>query len=176
MLSQRLDDVSVRAATSGDLPAIAGIYAHYVLHTTATFEEEPPSLSEWRRRLEEIVSRRLPFIVAEAGGEVIGYAYCASWRTRPAYRHTVEDSVYVESEAQGRGIGTLLLRELLDACEAAGRREVIAVIAAGAEAAASVALHRRCGFRDAGRLTAVGFKHESWLDTILMQHSFSEGT
>lgn len=162
-------------ADEEDLPAVAAIYTPYVLDSTATFEAEPPSLDDWRGRLTAIVCQGLPFLVAEVDREIVGYAYCTGWRTRAAYRGTVEDSVYVRQDARSRGLGTLLLRELLAACGEAQFREVIAVIADGAEAAASVALHRRCGFKDAGRLTAVGFKHGLWLDTLLMQHTLGKG-
>jgi len=167
--------VIVRTAAPEDLAALRDIYAHYVLHSTATFEEVPPTRDEWRRRMAEIAAQGLPLLAAEAGGVIAGYAYGTRWRSRTAYRHTIEDSVYVAPGAVGRGIGSLLLRELLIRCAAAGRKQVIAVIADGAEAPASVALHRRHGFDDAGRLVAVGFKHGCWLDTILMQRSLDGG-
>ena len=158
----------VRACKAGDLAAIERIYAHYVLHGTATFEEVPPGSDYWRERLDEITGLGLPFLVGEFRGEVLGYAYCTRWRPRPGYRYTAEDSVYVAHEAVGRGIGSLLLPALLAGCEAAGIRQVIAVIASGDDAA-SLALHRRFGFEQVGRLTAVGFKFGRWLDTTLMQ-------
>ncbi len=161
---------AVRACVTDDLTAVARIYAHYVVHSTATFEEEPPTLEEWRRRLREIALLGLPFLVAEVDGTVLGYAYCTKWRSRPAYRHTVEDSIYVAPDAVGRGIGTALLESILTRCEALGMRQMIAVIADG-EDGASVALHERHGFRYAGRLAAVGFKHGRWIDTIMMQRS-----
>lgn len=109
-----------RTATVDDLPAVAGIYAHYVLTSVATFELEPPDDTEWRRRFEAVVGAGLPFLVAERDGEVVGYAYCAPWKTRPAYAGTVEDSVYVSPSAVGQGCGTELMGELLDVCRAAG--------------------------------------------------------
>lgn len=161
-----------RTATAEDLPAVAEIYAHYVLTSVATFELEPPDDAEWRRRFEAIVGAGLPFLVTERDGVVAGYAYCAPWKTRPAYAGTVEDSVYVSPSAVGRGCGTELMRELLDACRAAGLREVIAVIADTGDPA-SIELHRRFGFTDAGRLVRVGVKHGRRVDTLLLQRSLA---
>lgn len=166
-------DAAVRSVGAEDLSTVADIYAHYVLNSVATFEEVPLTQDGWRRRLEAITAEGLPFLVAEVDGKVMGYAYGTRWRPRPAYRHTVEDCIYIAPEAVGRRIGTRLLQALLAGCEAAGRRQAIAVIVAGADPA-SVALHRRCGFTEAGRLTAVGFKHDHWLDTILMQRSLGD--
>jgi phosphinothricin acetyltransferase len=158
--------VNVVPATSADLEAVAGIYAHYVTGSVVTFEEVPPTAEEWGRRL----GQGLPFLVARSGDEVVGYAYASPWRPKPAYRHTVEDSVYLAPGATGRGVGTALLRALLDGCADAGAKQVVAVIAdTGGDA--SEALHRRFGFTHAGRLTAVGFKHGRWLDTVLMQRA-----
>jgi L-amino acid N-acyltransferase YncA len=164
--------MSTRVATPDDLDAIAEIYAHYVAASVATFELDPPDATEWRRRFAVIADAGLPFLVAERGGAIAGYAYCAPWKTRPAYRATVEDSVYVAPSAVGQGCGTELLRELLDACGAAAIREVIAVIADTGDPA-SVKLHRRFGFVDAGRLTSVGYKHDRFVDTLLLQRSLA---
>ena len=161
-----------RCATLDDLAAIAQIYAHYVATSVATFELDPPDGDEWRRRFDGVVGAGLPFLVTERDGAVVGYAYCGPWKTRPAYRATVEDSVYVAPEAVGRGCGTELLRDLLVACHDAGIREVIAVIADSADSA-SVELHRRFGFVDSGRLTNVGYKFDRYIDTVLMQWSAS---
>ncbi|MGH3582024.1 MAG: GNAT family N-acetyltransferase [Mycobacterium sp.] len=162
--------MSVRTATTADLPAIAEIYAHYVATSVATFELEAPDADEWHRRFEAIVDAGLPFVVTERDGAVAGYAYCAPWKTRPAYRATVEDSVYVAPGAVGTGCGAELLAALLDRSRAVGVREVIAVIADSGDPA-SVRLHRRFGFQDAGRLVRVGYKHERWIDTVLLQWS-----
>ena len=181
-------NVTVRAALPADLTAVAAIYAHYVTDTVATFEEVPPTVADWRRRLDDLAGRDLPFLVAEQDGAVAGYAYVSPWRPRPAYRHTVEDSVYLSPGQTGRGLGRALLGELLAGCGQAGARQVIAVIAdTGNEASVappsialpsvalpsvalpSVALHRRFGFEHAGRLRQVGHKHGRWIDTILMQ-------
>ena len=162
--------MATRATTVDDLDAIAGIYAHYVRTSVATFELEPPDGAEWRRRFDSIANAGLPFVVTERNGAVAGYAYCAPWKTRPAYRSTVEDSVYVAPRAVGQGCGTELMRELLAATARKGIREVIAVIADSGDPA-SVELHRRFGFTDAGRLTNVGYKHDRFIDTLLMQRS-----
>lgn len=162
--------MTVRPATVDDLPAIARIYGHYVDTGVATFELDAPDVAEWTRRFAAIADARLPFLVTERDGEVAGYAYCAPWKSRPAYRATVEDSVYVAPSAVGTGCGSELLAALLDMCRAVGVREVIAVIADSGDPA-SMALHRRFGFRDAGRLVDVGYKHERWIDTVLMQWS-----
>ena len=161
-----------RTATPDDLAVIAEIYAHYVRTSVATFELEPPDHVEWRRRFDAIVGSGLPFIVTERDGAVVGYAYCAPWKTRPAYATTVENSVYVSPLSVGQGCGTELMRDLLDACRARGIREVVAVIADTGDPA-SVDLHHRFGFTDAGRLTRVGFKHDGYVDTLLLQRSLA---
>jgi len=165
-------DPTIRPAGSPDLDAIGEIYGHHVLNGVATFEITPPDRDEWERRLHNVASAGLPFIVADVGGAVAGYAYCVQWKSRPAYRHTVEVSIYLAPGALGRGLGGRLLDALLACCSEAGIRQVIAVIA-DADADASLALHRNRGFRDVGRLTAVGFKHGRWLDTLVLQRSLS---
>jgi L-amino acid N-acyltransferase YncA len=161
----------IRAAIPADLEQVAAIYAHYVTTSVATFEEVPPALADWRLRLDDLADRKLPFLVAEAGtgdAAVSGYAYASPWRPKSAYRHTVEDTVYVSPAHVGRGLGSALLGALLTACAGAGARQIIAVIAdTGSDA--SVALHRRFGFAHAGRLAGVGRKHGRWIDTVLMQ-------
>lgn len=154
-----------------DLPAIAEIYAGYVRTSTATFELAPPDLPEWSRRFTAITEAGLPFLVSEVDGRVAGYAYCSPWKTRPAYRRTAENSIYVDPSATGHGLGGLLLDALLDRCRAAGIREVIAVIADPERNPASPALHRRRGFADVGVLRGVGYKLDRWLDTLLLQKS-----
>lgn len=163
-------DVTVRPAATEDLDAIGEIYAHYVRTGVATFELTPPDKPEWLRRFDAVGASGLPFLTATFNGDVVGYAYCAPWKTRPAYQHTVEDSVYLAPRAVGHGIGGRLLDALLAGCAASGIRQVIAVIV-DADGTASVALHRNRGFVEAGRLTAVGFKHGRWLDTLLLQRS-----
>ncbi|WP_158884338.1 GNAT family N-acetyltransferase [Amycolatopsis anabasis] len=160
----------VRPASPDDLDSITEIYAHYVRTSVATFELTAPDRAEWERRFASVAETGLPFLVAESAGEVAGYAYCSPWKTRPAYRQTAEDSVYVAPGSAGLGFGGRLLDELLARCAATGIREMIAVIADGGDPA-SAELHRRRGFTEAGRLTRVGFKHGRWLDTVLWQRS-----
>ena len=163
---------TIRPAAADDLDAIGAIYAHHVLTGVATFETTPPDRPEWARRFRAVTAAGLPFVTAELDGAVAGYAYCAPWKSRPAYRYTVEDSIYLAPHAVGRGLGGRLLDALLAGCREAGIRQVIAVIA-DSDADASLALHRNRGFVDAGRLSAVGFKFDRWLDTVLLQRSLS---
>jgi L-amino acid N-acyltransferase YncA len=164
----------IRAAIPADAGQVAAIFAHYVATSVATFEEVPPTAADWRRRLDDLTGRNLPFLVAEAGRTVCGYAYASPWRPKPAYRHTVEDTVYISPGHTGRGLGRALLGGLLDGCADAGARQVIAVIAdTGSDA--SAALHRRFGFAEAGRLSGVGRKHGRWIDTVLMQRELGTG-
>jgi len=166
----------VRAAVPADAEPVAAIFAHYVATSVATFEEVAPTAADWRQRLGDLTRRSLPFLVAEADadGSVCGFAYASPWRPRPAYRYTVEDTVYLSPGHTGRGIGSALLGGLLAGCAAAGARQVIAVIAdTGSDA--SAALHRRFGFTQAGRLSGVGRKHGRWIDTVLMQKDLGAG-
>lgn len=162
----------IRAAVPADLEAVAEIFGHYVSTTVITFEQTPPTVAEWRRRLGELTARGLPFLVAVQDGVTVGYAYAGPWRPKPAYRHTVEDSIYLAPGHTGRGLGGALLGVLLTQCARAGTRQMIAVIADTGDKT-SVALHERFGFTDAGRLTAVGHKHGRVVDTVLMQRSLS---
>ncbi len=151
---------------------VAAIFAHYVTTSAATFEEVPPTAADWRQRRDDLAERNLPFLVAEADAALCGFAYASPWRPKPAYRHTVEDTVYVSPGCTGRGLGAALLGALLAGCEQAGARQVIAVIAdTGSDA--SAALHRRFGFTQAGRLTGVGRKQGRWIDTVLMQRELA---
>jgi L-amino acid N-acyltransferase YncA len=161
----------VRPAAPADAEPVAAIFAHYVATSVATFEEVAPTAADWRQRLDDLAARNLPFLVAETAerdGAICGFAYASPWRPKPAYRHTVEDTVYLSPGHTGRGIGSALLGTLLAGCADAGARQVIAVIAdTGSDA--SAALHRRFGFTHAGRLSGVGRKHGRWIDTVLMQ-------
>jgi phosphinothricin acetyltransferase len=156
------------------MPAVAAIYAHHVLHGLASFETEPPSLDEMRRRRQDIAAKDLPYLVAERGSTVLGYAYAGTYRPRAAYRNTVENSVYLRHDAAGQGIGTRLLPELIAACEARDLRQMVAVIGDSGNQA-SIRLHQRCGFRLVGVLEAVGYKHGRWLDSVLMQLRLGRG-
>ena len=162
----------IRDAQPTDAGAIRAIYAHYVDTSAATFDQTAPSADEVAAKIAGVTDRGLPFLVAETHGEVSGYAYLAPYNERSAYRYTAEVSVYVAPDARGRGVGRSLLEHLLDEGALAGIREVVAIITA-TDALASVALHRACGFREAGRLTAVGHKHGRWHDTLLMQRSLA---
>jgi L-amino acid N-acyltransferase YncA len=160
---------TIRSATAEDAAQIAAIYAHHVLHGTATFEIEAPDAHEINRRRTEIEQHGLPYLVAARDERVIlGYAYAGPYRPRPAYRHTVEDSIYIDPAEIGRGLGKLLLPAIIQACEEAGRRQMIAVIGDSGNLA-YIRLHEHFGFRHAGVLHAVGFKFGRWLDTVLMQ-------
>ena len=165
----------IRAAIADDVPAIAAIYESHVAHGTASFELTPPGVDEMGRRLDAVVAGHCPYLVAvDASPRVLGFAYAAPYRSRPAYRHTVEDSVYVREGEGGRGVGSALLDALIEACESRGFRQMIAVIG-GAENGASIALHASCGFVEVGRLHAVGRKFERWVDTVLMQRALGDG-
>jgi L-amino acid N-acyltransferase YncA len=165
--------VIVREAAAGDIEAIAAVYAHHVLHGLGTFEETPPDAAQMAQRIEAVRNRGLPWLVAEDGG-VLGYAYAGPYNLRAAYRHTVEDSVYVAPGLQGRGVGGALLGAVLDRCEALGVRQVIAVIGDSGNTA-SIALHRRAGFETRGVAQGVGYKHGRWLDIVWMQRALGEG-
>ncbi|OIK00886.1 GNAT family N-acetyltransferase [Streptomyces sp. MUSC 14] len=164
--------VVVRPATSADLPAVADVYAYYVRHTVATFEETPPTVAAWQERLGDLTGRKLPFLVAASDGAIAGFALAAPWRPKPAYRSTVEDTVYLAPDATGRGLGTALLDAVVTGSARAGMRQMIAVIADTGNDA-SRALHRRFGFTDAGHLVRVGHKHGRWIDTFLMQRELT---
>jgi phosphinothricin acetyltransferase len=160
----------LRPATAADLPAIQAIYAPEVLEGTATFELQPPDAAEIGTRLAKVEEQRLPWLVAELSGTVAGYAYAAPYRDRPAYRFTVEDSVYVARTARGHGLGRALLKAVVDSARAAGMRQMVAVIGDTANES-SIRLHEACGFSHVGTLRDVGFKFGRWLDTVLMQRS-----
>jgi L-amino acid N-acyltransferase YncA len=162
--------VIVRAAEPDDADTIAAIYAHYVETSAATFAEVAPDRDEIAGNIASVHGRGLPFLVAETDGTVGGFAYVAPYHDREAYRYTVENSVYVDPETRGAGVGRALLERLLADAERAGVREVIAIIAV-TDGDASVGLHRAFGFAEVGRLEAVGFKHGRWHDTLLMQRS-----
>ena len=162
------DVIAVRDAAAADIPAIQRIYAHHVLHGLASFEETPPSVEEMAARRVAAIEHGLPYIVAEIGGTVAGYSYATPYRPRPAYRFTVENSVYVDAARHRRGVGQALLAALIARCEAGPWRQMVAVIGDSANAA-SIGLHERLGFRRVGTLPAVGFKLGRWVDSVLMQ-------
>lgn len=164
----------IRPAALADVPAITRIYAHAVERGTASFEIEPPDEAEMARRLRTMLENNYPYLVAERAGEVAGYAYANAYRTRPAYRWSVEDSIYVAPQMQRQRIGSQLLANLIDESEQRGFRQMIAVIGDSAQAP-SIAVHASAGFSHIGTLRAVGFKHGRWLDTVLMQRALGSG-
>jgi len=166
--------VSIRACEDRDLPAIAAIYQHHVLHSPATFELEPPSVEEMMSRRTRLFGIGFPYLVAERNGEVIGYAYVGPYRERPAYRFTVENSVYVRPDCLRQGVGQLLMKALLAECAQKGFRQVIAVIGDSANQA-SICLHESLGFSLVGVLRGVGFKFARWYDSVLMQRGLDLG-
>ncbi len=168
-----LSPVIIRDSAEADLPAIKAIYAQHVLHGTASFELEPPSIQEMRQRRTDILQKEMPYLVAEIEGEVVGYAYVTPYRPRPAYRHTVEDSVYVKTGRAGHGIGGKLLGTLVQRCTAAGWRQMLAIVG-DSRNAASLALHAAQGFHPVGTMRSVGHKHGEWRDTVLMQRALGE--
>ncbi|MBL8311711.1 MAG: N-acetyltransferase [Burkholderiales bacterium] len=160
----------LRNATDADLPAITCIYAHWVAHGTGSFELEAPSLEEMTRRRADVLGKGLPYLVAEHDGRVVGYAYANWFRPRPAYRFTVENSVYVDQGHRRGGVARLLLAELVSRCEEAGARQMIAVIGDSGNAG-SIGLHAAMGFRHIGTLQSTGWKFGRWLDTVFMQRA-----
>jgi phosphinothricin acetyltransferase len=164
----------LRTCVPSDVTAITEIYAHAVLHGTASFELCAPDSEEMARRQQDLLSRGYPYFVAVSGREVVGFAYAGPYRTRPAYAHTVEDSVYVHPDAQRRGIGLALLQHLLQEAERRGFRQMVAVIGDSGNHA-SIRLHERVGFAHVGNLHAVGWKHGKWLDVVIMQRALGPG-
>ena len=164
----------VRPASAADLTAIQSIYAHHVLHGTASFEETPPTVQEMRGRYDGVVSSGLPYLAAEEAGEVLGYGYCTLYRTRSAYRYTLEDSVYVREGQHRKGVGRAILTALIERSEQLGYRQLIAIIGDRGQAA-SIGLHANLGFLRAGLLRSVGFKFGRWIDTVVMQRPLGRG-
>jgi L-amino acid N-acyltransferase YncA len=169
-----MNTISIRVAGLGDIAAITRIYAHAVVHGTASFELDPPDEAEMALRQQALLSQRYPYIVAEHAGVLAGYAYAAPYRARPAYDWCVENSIYVAPEVHRQGIGRLLLTHLVAEAESLGFRQMIAVIGDSANTA-SVAVHAAVGFRLIGRFQSIGYKHGRWLDTVLMQRQLGPG-
>ena len=164
----------IRPSTSADLAAITAIYAWNVHHGTGTFELDAPDAAEMARRRDDVLSKGLPWLVAQRDAAIVGYAYANHFRPRLAYRFCLEDSLYLAAEAQGQGIGRLLLAELLARCEAAGARQMLAVIGDSTNLG-SIAVHRTLGFEHTGTMTAAGWKFGRWLDVVIMQKSLGTG-
>ena len=171
-----MDEFTIRRAAAGDLAAITAIYADAVENGTSSYELDPPSLAEMTQRYEALLAGSFPYIVAEAKGRILGYAYAGAFRPRPAYRFAVEDSIYVAPDAKGRGVGRGLLANLIEECRGLGFRQMLAVIGDARPDSASVRLHERMGFSHAGLLKGTGYKHGRWLDTGFMQLEMNGGT
>ena len=168
-------DVLVRDATHNDLEPIQTIYAHYVLRTTASFEEIPPTIVQMRARFDAVQAQKLPYLVAEIDGEVLGFCYAHQFRPRSAYRFTIEDSIYVAPFVVHQGIGVALLATLIERCTALDYRQMIGVIGDSANLP-SIALHRRLGFRQEGVLRGVGLKFGRWMDVVIMHRSLGDAS
>lgn len=162
---------TVRDAALTDIDAITRIYAWHVLHGCGSFEETPPDAAEMADRYRKVASFELPWLVAERDGQVVGYCYATQYRPRPAYRFTVEDSVYIDADQGGRGIGTALIAALISRCQQGPYRQMLAIIGNGERNAGSLNLHKKMGFEIVGNFRAVGFKHGEWRDTLLMQRA-----
>ena len=169
-----MTSLEIRPATVADLPSVTSIYEHAVRHGTATFELVPPDLAEMTRRFDALMDGGFPYLAALLEGSVVGYAYAGPYRPRPAYRFTVENSVYLEPAIHRRGIGLQLLQHLITECETRGFRQMIAVIGDSANAG-SIGVHARCGFQMIGTHPSVGLKFGRWLDTVMMQLPLGEG-
>lgn len=165
---------SIRPSLDADVPQVTAIYAHHVLHGTGTFETDPPPPADMAARRADVLAKGLPYLVAEEGGRVLGFAYCQWFKPRPAYRFSAEDSIYLHPDAAGQGLGKALLAELARQAEAAGIRKLIAVIGDSANAS-SVGVHRALGFTPVGSFKSCGWKFGRWLDIVLMEKALGEG-
>lgn len=165
----------IRPSTDADMPAITAIYAHHVLHGTGTFETTPPTEQDMATRRADVLSKGLPYLVVEHAGDVVGFAYCQWFKPRPAYRFSAEDSIYLAASAQGKGLGRLLLVELMALAERAGVRKLIAVIGDSSNLG-SVGVHKACGFNPVGVLANCGWKFDRWLDVVLMDRAIGLGS
>lgn len=166
--------LTLRPSTDQDVPAITAIYAHHVLYGTGTFETTPPTASEMANRRLDVLGRGLPYLVAEQGGEVLGFAYCQWFKPRPAYRYSAEDSIYLRADVGRQGIGKQLLAALVHQAQAAGVRKLIAVIGDSANAG-SIGVHRSLGFAHVGTIRGCGWKFDRWLDIVLMDMALGDG-
>lgn len=167
--------MQIRDATASDISRVQEIYAHHVLSGLGTFETTPPELADMLRRYEQITGDGFPYLVADDSGRLLGYAYANHFRTRAAYRNTVEDSIYIAADAMGRGVGTALLNALIDRCASLGLRQMLAVIGDSGNAG-SIGVHRRCGFEHTGVMKAVGRKFDRWVDVVIMQRALGPGS
>ena len=164
----------IRPSSDADLPAITAIYAHHVLHGTGSFETEPPSVADMMARRADVLSKGLPYLVVEQDGKIAGFAYGNWFKPRPAYRYSVEDSIYLAPDQQSKGLGRALLAELMAGCEAVGIRKMMAIVGDSANAA-SVGVHLALGFEQVGKIDACGWKFGAWRDIVIMQKSLGLG-
>lgn len=165
----------IRNCLPEDMPQVTAIYAHAVNNFAATYELETPSAAEMNRRRDMILRRGFPYLVAEEEGVIVGFAYGNMFRERLAYRFMVEDSIYLSPQAQRKGVGSALLEALITQCTARGFRQMVAIIGDAEQSLGSIALHRRLGFKETGRMTGSGFKFGRWLDTLIMQIALGDG-
>ena len=165
---------TIRPSRDDDLPAIARIYGHHVLHGTGTFETTPPTEAEMAARRADVLAKGLPYLVVEDEGQVLGFAYCQWFKPRPAYRYSAEDSIYLHPDARGRGLGRMLLAALAEEAQRAGLRKLIAVIGDSANAG-SIGVHRSLGFEQVGVIRSCGWKFGRWLDIVLMEKPLGDG-
>jgi L-amino acid N-acyltransferase YncA len=168
------EDVIIRPVEDRDMDAIAAIYDHHVRHGTASWELEPPDRAELVRRRDSVLALGMPYIVAESAGQVVGYAYAGPYRPRPAYRFTVENSIYIDAGRTGQGLARPLLERLIDDCTAAGMRQMIAIIG-DSDNYASIRFHEKMGFRKVGQIDRIGWKFGRWLDSVVMQRALGQG-
>ena len=166
--------IKIRPSSASDIPSITAIYTHHVLHGTGTFETTPPTSEEMLARRADVLSKELPYLVLEDATGVLGFAYCNWFKPRPAYRYSAEDSIYLAATASGRGLGRLLLEELMAQAERAGVRKLIAVIGDSANHG-SIGVHKACGFTPVGTLAQCGWKFDRWLDVVLMDKALGMG-
>ena len=164
----------VRPSVAGDLPAITDIYAHHVRHGLASFEETPPDVAEMTRRRTAVLAAGYCYLVAELDGRVVGYAHAAPYRTRPAYRNSVETTVYVAPDGMRRGVGRALLEAVIAACAALGFRQMVAVVG-DTDNDASIGRHEALGFERVGQLRSIGFKFDRWVDSVILQRALGDG-
>ena len=165
-----MPNLVIRQAVTADMPTILAIYSHEVLHGLATFENTVPNLQEMSLRRKVILDLGFPYLVAERAGTIVGYSYASTHRPRPAYRYSVENSVYVDKNHRGKGVGRALLEHLIEICEKSGFRQIVAIIG-DSQNTGSIALHKSQGFREVGMLCSVGFKFDRWVDTTIMQRA-----
>ena len=164
---------TIRPSSDQDVPAITAIYGHHVQHGTGTFETTPPTESDMAARRADVLSKALPYLVAEEAGRVVGFAYCQWFKPRPAYRFSAEDSIYLHPDVAGQGLGKQLLTALVGQAEAAGIRKLIAVIG-DSNNAGSVGVHKALGFEQVGVIKSCGWKFGRWLDIVLMEKPLGE--